>query len=229
MKEERKRQRELRDNVDENDNDSLSESEHSGSQTRASSVLRVLKNNKIMSQVLRNKHGNLERTKIEQIIESIANSGLCVVNSILKDEEEVARVARSIIARFPDFELEETRLAVEFLSFLWTMVNIEFVVESINAPEIRDAVNTVVRRKGTPAHDLVGYFALLDSATRLSERERNGLDNLLKGHKDPFIQQVATMRTQHYMNTHSSPAQIEQAICSRLGIKYIARPWARQE
>ena len=103
------------------------------------------------------------------------------------------------------------------------MVNVEQIVEAINVPEIRGAVNTVVNRSSTPAFDLIGYFSQLDSAKVLTSTERNKLADLLKKHDDVFVQRVMSLRTQHYMNTHLSPTQVEQAICSLLKIKYSPR------
>ena len=49
-------------------------------------IYRVLKCNQILGQILRNKSGSLKREKIEEIIETIADGGLRLVNCILKDE-----------------------------------------------------------------------------------------------------------------------------------------------
>ena len=59
-------------------------------------IYKILKNNKIMGQILRNRHGNLEKRTIEEIIQTIADSGLRLVNLVLADEEEIARLASYI-------------------------------------------------------------------------------------------------------------------------------------
>ena len=186
-------------------------------------IYRILKNNKIMGQVLRNNHGSLEKSKIEKIIENIVDSGLRLINVILKDEEEMARFVGYIKSKQPDWEEDDIRHGLELLAFFWTIVNLGEIVEVINVPEIRIAVESVVERNDTPAYDLVGYFNLLDSAERLSERERRQLDKLWKGHDDQFIRHILSIRTQHYMNTHRSRAQMEQAICSVIGVRYSPR------
>ena len=56
-------------------------------------IYRILKNNKIMGQILRSKHGNLERSKVKETIEVVADSGLRLVNYILGSEEEISEMA----------------------------------------------------------------------------------------------------------------------------------------
>ena len=118
---------------------------------------------------------------------------------------------------------EKLKEVLRVLSFVWIMVNIEQVVEAFNIPEIREAIESAVDKNATPAYDLIGYFSRLDSATELTNRERDSLESLLKKHDDLFVQRVLSIRTQSYMNTHRSRAQIEQAVCSLLDIRYRPR------
>jgi hypothetical protein len=186
-------------------------------------IYKILKNNKIMGQVLRNRHGNLDKSTIEEIIQTIADSGLRLVNSVLANEQDIARLASYISQKHSDWDAEKLKEALRFLSFLWTMVNIEQVVEAFNIPEIREAIDSVVKKNATPAYDLIGYFSQLDSATQITGRERASLASLLKKHDDLFVQRVLSIRTQFYMNTHRSRTPIEQAICSLLEIRYRPR------
>ena len=186
-------------------------------------IYRILKNNSIMSQVLRNKHGRLEKSQIEEVVAIIADSGLRLTNLILEDEEKIAKLAVFLHERNEDWSLDQVKSALEYLSFIWAMTNIEDVVSAINVREIRAAVNIVVERGGTPAHDLIGYFSQLDAAMQLTIRERSKLAELLKKHDDAFVKRVLSIRTQHYMNTHRSAAQIEQSVCSLLKVKYVPR------
>ena len=186
-------------------------------------IYKILKNNKIMGQVLRNRHGNLEKSTIEEIIQTIADSGLRLVNLVLASEQDIARLASYVSQRQSDLDSDRLKEVLRSLSFVWTMVNIEQVVEAFNIPEIREAIESVVEKNGTPAYDLIGYFSRLDSATELTDRERDNLESLLKKHEDLFVQRVLSIRTQYYMNTHRSKAPIEQSICSRLEIRYRSR------
>ena len=186
-------------------------------------IYRVLKNNKIMGQVLRNRYGNLEKSMVEEIVEIIADSGLRLVNMLLRDEDEISRLAHFIKSKEPKWDIDRIRQRLEHLSFIWTMVNIEHIVDAINVPEIRDAVDSVVTRRGNPAYDLIGYFSQLDVARELTQGERDQLADLLKKYDYTFLRRVLSIRTQHYMNTHRTKAPLEQAICSLLKIKYQPR------
>ena len=188
-------------------------------------VYKILKNNKIMGQILRNKYGSLERATIEEVVEIISDSGLRLVNAVLIDEKELTEMALLIKEEHPDIDLPEIKRMLELLSFFWTMVHIQEVVNAVNVPEIRSAVNAVVRRSATPAYDLIGYFSQLDRADKLDDLEYDRLEELLKAHRDDaFIQRVLSLKTQQYMNTHRSKATIEQKVCSLLNIRYIHRP-----
>lgn len=184
---------------------------------------KILKNNEILGQVLRNQSGILEKTRIEEIVEIIASGGLRLINIFLKDEEEIAESARYIHKKYPEHDISKIKDILGFLSFLWTVVHIEKVVSAINHPEIRKAVSEVVRQNPTPAYELIGYFSHLESSKELTDEVRKDLETLLKKHKDPFVKGVLSIRTQGYMNTHHVKATTEQSVCSLLGIKYTHR------
>ena len=213
-------QAKIRDNGDE---EPASADERLIDSESVNGIYKILKNNKIMGQVLRNRHGNLDKSTIEEIIQTIADSGLRLVNSVLANEQDIARLASYISQKHSDWDAEKLKEALRFLSFAWTMVNIEQVVEAFNIPEIREAIDSVVKKNATPAYDLIGYFSQLDSATQITSRERASLESLLKKHDDLFVQRVLSIRTQFYMNTHRSRTPIEQAICSLLEIRYRPR------
>ena len=190
----------------------------------ANDLYRILKCNKLLGQILRNQYGNLRREKIEGIVEAIADGGLRLVNWVLKDEDEIRELAQYIRQKYSEYDQDDVESAIRWISFVWTMINIEHVVSAINVPEIRTEVSRVVDRKSTPAYDLVGYFSNLDSAPEITDGIRKRLVALLKKHDDRFVRSVLSIRTQHYMNTHSSKAKIEQSVCSSLGIEYVYRP-----
>jgi hypothetical protein len=76
-------------------------------------IYRILKNNKIMSQVLRNKHGRLEKSKIEEVVAIIADSALRLINLILEDEEKIAKLAVFLHERNEDWSLDQIKHALE--------------------------------------------------------------------------------------------------------------------
>ena len=235
VEEERERIRARQDSIDEltNDIDETSEEtdgvDGSGAKTEGEifgdAVYRILKNNKIMGQILRNKYGSLERIRIEEMVEIISDSGLRLVNALLISQEELSGTARRIKDEYPDTDMEGIKRLLEFFSFFWTVVNIQEIVNAINVPEIRGPINAVVKRSNTPAYDLIGYFSLLDRADELTDTEYDKLAELLDAYdNDPFVRRVLSLRTQQYMNTHRSRAMTEQKICSLLSIRYVHRP-----
>ena len=222
VEEERKRERETRDLNDDEIETEDNSKEPIGVDS-VNDVYRILKNNEIMAQILRNKSGSLEKTKIKEIIETVADSGLRLVKLGLMDREWITQEAKYLQKKYPNHSVEEIKTLIQFWSFLWTMGNVEKLVRSINEPKIKQVVNDVVLQKSTPAYDLIGYFNHLDSAKELTDTVKRELDNLLKRHKDPFFEKVLSIRTQHYMNTHRSPARIEQSVCSLLNLRYSYR------
>ena len=186
-------------------------------------ILKVLKNNRILGQVLRTRHGNIEKPNIKDIIIAVADGGLRVVNVLLSSGEEIESFARIIQTKFSKAPLETIRKELTWISFIWTMINIEKIVESVNKGEIHDILKEIVHEKDTPAYELINYFSQLDNAGELTSRLHDHFVNLCKRQRDPFIRRVAAIRTQFYMNTHTSKRQIEQRFCESMGIKYIYR------
>ncbi len=219
----RKKERELRDvrdNLAENENDT----DWKIDENPVNEIYRVLKNNEIMRQILRNRYGSMERVRIKVVIETIIESGLRLVKLGIKDRTWITDRAYYFHKKYPDLSLESIKNLFQFFSFLWTMINVEKVVESINVPGIKEIVNEVVNNNSTPAYDLIGYFYQLDSAKELTKIEKQDLETLLKKYNDFFLNRVLSIRTQHYMNTHRSDREVEQAICSLLNIDYTYTP-----
>ncbi len=222
VEEKRKKERVMRDL-----NDDLVETEDVSKETidenPVNDIYRILKNNEIMGQILRNKYGSLEKKKIGEIIETVGDSGLRLVKLLLFDEHWINAEANFLREKFSDHDIEEIKKFLQFFSFLWTIGNIGHIVSCINVPEIQDIVNQVVLQKSTPAYDLIGYFNHLDSVEELTDGVKQELGTLLKKHDEHFLQRVLSLETQHYMNTHRSKAQIEQSVCSLLNLNYTYR------
>ena len=141
---------------------------------------RILKNSEIMSQILRNKYGTLKKPRVEEIIEIMADGGLRLVNLVLKDENEILEMARYLKAKNQDYNIQDIRRGLEVFSFIWTMLNIERIVATVNFPEIRQAIRNIVERTDSPAFDVIGYFAQLDSARELGIPEKEALTKVIQ-------------------------------------------------
>ena len=214
VEEERQKERESLD-INEERAETKDDPEETIDENPVNPIYLILKNNEIMGQILRNKYGSLEKTKIKEVIEIVVDSGLRLVQLLL-DKKFIDGTAHYLRRKYSDHDPEEIKRFVQSLAFLWTMINIEKIVSTVNVPEIREVVHEVVREKSTPAYDLIGYFNHLDSVEGLTHGVRQELETLLKKHKDFFIKRVLSIRTQHYMNTHRSHVPIEQSIRSTL-------------
>ena len=226
----RKRARELRDEAQVNleETDEHTDNDDLEVQEAVNGIYRVLKNNEIIGQILRNKYGSMTIARIEETIEIMADGGLRLVNLVLKDEDEILEMAHYLKTKHPEYDIQDIRQVLRRFSFLWTMINVEHIVDAMNVREIRPAIDRVVGRMGTPAFDVIGYFTRLDAAPEITEEIRDELVRLLRRHRDPFVKGVLSIRTQHYMNTHRSRATIEQSVLASLGIRYTSRALPRR-
>lgn len=220
---EREQERNNRDNKELNDSHQLENTSDEDSPEEVNDIYRIMKNNEILGQILKNKYGSLERRKIVEIIENIADGGLRIVQFFLQDQKEINDLAIFIHEKNPEFDIEEVRLMIKTLYFVWTMHNVEKIVSALNKPEIRSLVEDVVTEKNTPAYELIEYFLRLDTIKEFSNRDQEKLKALCNKHRYPFFQKVISIRTQLYLNTHRVHTPMEQAVCSLLNIKYQPR------
>ena len=186
-------------------------------------IYRILKNNTIMGQILRNKYGILEKARVQEIIQTIADAGLRLVSLVLGDEDELTEYVFYLHEKNPEWNVNRLKELLQLLSLAWTMLNIREIASAIGVPEIRDSVELVVQRNATPAYDILGYFNLLTNAEQLTLRERDALRAIYTKYNDPFVRWLLSIRTQQYMNTHRGKATVEQSVCSILDVKYVPR------
>ena len=186
-------------------------------------IYRIMKNNDVLGQILKTKYGVLRRPKLEEVAETIADGGLRLIRLMVGQEKELHQLAVAIHEDRPEMDLKAIKRALETLAFLWTMMNLEKVVEALNGRGIRELIEELVKKKGTPAYDLIGYYHRLDTIDQMSHGELGELKRIMKRHSYLFLRRVVSLRTQHYLNTHSVGGRLEQAVCSELGIKYRAR------
>ncbi len=222
VSEERQREREARDLTDQEN--LLADEEGESGQKSMNEIYRILKNNEILGQILRNKYGTLTKAKIMEIIQTVADGGLRTIRFCLMDQKQVNEVATFISRKHPEHDFEEVKSTVQFFMFFGTVVNIEKIAHDINKPEIRSVIEEIVHEKATPAYKLIGYFALLASVEKFGDNENRHLGELLATHKeDSAIKTILSLKTQIYMNTHEMRDQIAQSVSSKLGIKYRRR------
>ena len=222
--EERRKEREKKDLIDSKFQETGENEEDSGIKT-VNDVYRILKNNEVFAQILRNHYGNLNKKIIKEIIKTIIASGLRLVK-ILLDEQELIELAQFIHARNPDADINKIQKLCQFLCFLWTMQNIEKVTHSISSKEIRELIKEIVDDNPIPAYEIIQYFSMLDTIEKFSEKERNIFSNLYKKHKNNiFVQKVLSLRTRFYFRTHDVDYNLKQSFYTEIGIKYKPNTW----
>ena len=220
---EREKVRNERDNEDDRGLSELDEKNNDESVHAVNDVYRIMKNTEILGQILKNKYGSLERRKVAEIIETIADGRLRLVRLLLGHQKEMNEIAGFIHKGKPTIGLDEIKRVLRFICFLWTMHNIERAVGALNKPEIRSLVEEVVSRRDTPAYGLIGYFLRLDTIDDFSDSERRRLNELWGKYRYEFFRKVISIRTQIYLNTHRVQASVEQAVCSLLNVKFQPR------
>lgn len=229
---ERDNERKLRDKV-ESQND-IETKENENDQYLLNQIYQCYKNIEILSQILKNKYGSLEKTKITEIVEIICDAGLRLAKILLSEDMKVEELIEYIQKQYmasdefdasksKQSQLDDIRRAVMSRVFLWVMSNLERTVSSINKPEINEIIEDIKNRRDTPAYEIIHYFYSLDTAKKFDEDKKELLKNLIKKHDEKsmfFLHKILSIRTQHYINTHEIKAPMKQAVSSLLKIDY---------
>ena len=171
-------------------------------------VYRALKNMEILSQILKTKHGSIEKERLSRLIETVIDTALKLARTFLLDEDKIDRFARYVEEKFEEKEdLTNLREGVRCLIFVAVIGCIEKAASHISIEELRQIVNDLRKRKQTPAYDLIYFFFSLNVADPFSEFHRKLLDNMLKRHKEnEVLKKVLSWRVQTYFNTHTLEA-----------------------
>ena len=220
---ERLREREQRDRQEKSAKEPLLEEPEEDAAEYVNDLYRIFKNNEILGHILRNKYGSLERPKIEQLVEAIADGGLRLVRLLLLEKKEINALAEYLHRRKPKHDLAKIKKTLRFISLMWAIHNVERIVAALGRREIRATVDEVVNRHDSPAYDLIGYFLRLDTIHTLGDDEIKEVRTLLKKHRYPFFRWFLSARTQIYLNRHQIATPKEQSMCSALGIRYRPR------
>jgi len=210
----RAEERSIRDELDEEEMEDPEESAHDF----VNELYKALKNMDILSQIIKNKSGSLERTRIYEIIETITDTALRLASVFLLDSSEIDELARICKKRL-DEETSGTPPSEEaikdelgFYVFVLVMSSIEKAVSSIDRKEVRDVVEELCIQRDTPAYDLIHSFYLIDIADRLSKSQLNMTKNKLKKHKkNSLVRRALPIRVQFYLNSHRVADPIQNA------------------
>lgn len=232
VEDEREAERDVRDKFESRETDGEIE-EDFDSNDGLNQIYKIQKNMEILSQILKNKAGILEKSKIEEIVQTICDAGLRLVSVVNVHDEEIEELARFVEKKYAgvvgfkkagnyEDKIKGLSKALRFIIFFWTMINIEKIVSSICNPELREIIKTIRDNNNTPAFDMIYYFYSLDVAESFNTDQKEELERLVKkyGQKEMyFLHRVLSLRTQHYINTHRIKAPVKQSVLATLKVK----------
>ena len=171
-------------------------------------IYRALKNMEILSQILKNKHGSLEKERLSEIVETIVDAALRIARLCLLDESKIDDFARFVEERFEGKEdLSNLREGVRCLIFVLIMGCLEKAASLISIDVIGQIVDSLRRHKATPAYDLVYFLYSVNVADPFTLSHRSLLEETLRRNtKNEVLKRVLSWRVQHYFNTHDLEA-----------------------
>ena len=214
---ERERVRGARDEAERNDVDIEEDSPIED----VNDIYRILKYNDILGQIIRNKYGDLTRSRLKEIIGSITECGLRVVRSILLDRDQILSVAEFVKDHNPDATVERISSDIAKLSFFTCVVLLSRIASQLNKRELQELVQEALG--DDPANDIIRYFVWLAGEDRFLEGKRASqqadvlrLRKLWNRHSDKMVRRIISLATQHYINTHATAAQAKQAVTATL-------------
>ena len=207
------------------------------SPSRVSPSFRSLKNMEILGQILKNRYGSLSRSRLEEVVKVISDTGFCLIADAI-GPEAMRRLEDFFaeMARDRDLDSDEQK-AINFLSrHLHAIVALSILgflgktVECIQKPELGQVVRHVCERGTTPAHNLLYVLFSLETATELHDGDviyMEQLHNRFGKTRNRVVQRLLSLAVQMYLLTHDVPYALRQRTCKRLAIPYSANPGKR--
>lgn len=172
-------------------------------------IYRALKNMEILSQILKNKHGSIEKKRLSEVTETTIDAALRIARVCLLDEARIDGFARFVEERFEGKEdLTNLREGVKGLILFLIMGCLEKAASLISIGEIHQIVEGLRDRKATPAYDLVHFIYSINVADPFSQVHKKMLEDTLQRNRDnDVLKKILNWRVQHYFNTHDLEAQ----------------------
>ena len=184
-------------------------------------IYKALKNMDILSQILKNKHGSIEKGRLFDIVETIVDTGLKLANLVLLEQSELDELAQFIIeseelnANGVLVDKETIKIYLIRTVFGLVMNSIEKAVSSINSREVSQIVLDLCKEKNTPAYDLVYNFYSIDIADNLTNDQLKLVKETLKKHrKNYLVARSLPIRVERYLATHRAKDSIRSAFRS---------------
>lgn len=171
-------------------------------------IYRALKNMEILSQILKNKHGSIEKNRLSEVTETTIDAALRIARVCLLDEARIDGFARFVEEHFEGKEdLTNLREGVKGLILFLIMGCLEKAASLISIEEIHQIVEGLRDRKATPAYDLVHFIYSINVADPFSQAHQKMLEDTLQRNRDnEVLKKILNWRVQHYFNTHELEA-----------------------
>lgn len=184
-------------------------------------IYKALKNMDILSQVLKNKHGSIEKERLIDIVETIVDTGLKLANLFLFEQSELEELTQAIVES-EEFRGNSVNIDKEAIKtilirsvFVLVMNSIEKAVASINSREVSQIVQNLSDKKNTPAYDLVYNFYSIDIAESLSNDQLKLVKKTMKKHRRNYlVARTLPIRVEMYLATHRARDSIRNAFRS---------------
>ena len=222
IEENRKEIRNLKDEVEAAEPDVLEE-KHDNKDVN--SVYKSLKNMEVLGQILKNKCGSSTKDKLREIVTSVADTGLRTIALITGDESmrKLEDYLKEVEGNDADEDDIENKLSIFYaLCFFIIGGVISKIVDCIKKRELAEIVADVRDKENTPAYDLIDFFFVLETATKLQNEDVEKMRALLKKFskdRNKIAERLLSLETQGYLNTHDVDYRLRQKICEALGIE----------
>ena len=209
-------------------------------QEHLNSIYKTLKNMEILGQILKNKFGSFTKRKNEEVIEFVADAGLRLINKVL-DKEGIQRFEGYLIESLKTSDISEDdkpklerflRNQVRTLVFIIIGSLLYKVTMSIRKPDLYEIVESMCRRRNTPAGDLILAFFILETAeddvnTPKAKKIIDIINQFDKSH-NVVARRLLSFSLQHYANTHHIPRRAREKLFQALKIDYRPNPYSKR-
>ena len=225
--------RDLDENHDQAEDDGLE-------QFYESSMYKSLRNMEILGQILRNRYGSLRKVALEEIADAITTSGLCLVHDFTTDG--LLKSFRDYVAELAEHESKERKydirqeelirkLGKEFgiLCFALIMSLLEITVACIEKRELNSTVQSLRRKKSTPAYHILEAMFLIRTGGIKSSSDVDHLEALVKrldSEGNDTGKHLVARWCYRYLATHNVKFDLRQRIYSLF--RYLYRPNRRE-
>ena len=192
-----------------------------------------LKSMEILAQVVLNKSGSLRKEKCVELIHTICDLALKIVNLFIS-EKMIFTLDQLVLLQVTDtskqgkrksdiMERELSRRLRAIITYLMYLV-VRKAAISIGQAELVGVVKKVCRENDTTAYWLMFWIYRLNSAEQLDDEISQVLIRAIRKcsrDKNEVVKRLISLEVQFYLNSHHVDFDLRQKICKSLEIDYI--------